>query len=57
MFGRDGRTVFIEFKAPGAKPTRQQILRHIELVENFGFEVYWVNRLDDARELLNLGEE
>jgi hypothetical protein len=56
IFGRGGRTVLIEFKAPGEEPTRQQSKRHRELVDDFGFEVYWADNLDDARLILDLVE-
>jgi hypothetical protein len=48
--------VLIEFKAPGEEPTRQQSKRHRELVDDFGFEVYWADNLDDARLILDLVE-
>jgi len=54
MFGRGGRAVLIEFKAPGKRPTRQQIKRHDELRESCGFEVRWTDCLEDAREILGL---
>ena len=54
MFGRGGRAILIEFKAPGEEPTRQQFKRQEELAEHFGLEVYWVDNLDDAREILEL---
>lgn len=57
VFGRGGRAVFIEFKAPGEEPTRQQWKRQEELAVHFGFEVYWVDNIDDARELLDLTEK
>ena len=57
MFGRNRRAVLIEFKAPGEAPTRQQLRRHGELVEDFGFEVYWADNLNDARLILDLTEK
>lgn len=56
IFGRNRRAILIEFKAPGEEPTRQQLKRHEELVEDFGFEVYWADNLDDARLILDLVE-
>jgi hypothetical protein len=46
--------VLIEFKRPGKGLTRQQLKRRSELIEDFGFEVYWADNLDDAREILDL---
>lgn len=39
LYLRGGRAVFIEYKAPGKKPTRQQLLRHAE-IRAAGFEIY-----------------
>ena len=57
LFGKGGRAILIEFKAPGEEPTRQQSRRQEELAEVFGLEVYWVDNLDDAREILDLKQE
>lgn len=54
IFGRERRAVLIEFKAPGEEPTRQQLKRHKELRDYFGFEVYWCDSMADARRILNL---
>lgn len=54
LFGRDGRAVFVEFKAPGELPSRQQAKRHRELRDVFGFEVYWCDSLSSARRVLDL---
>lgn len=56
LFGKGGRAVLIEFKAPGEEPTRQQAKRHRELRDDFGFEVHWVDNLTDARNVLCLGD-
>jgi hypothetical protein len=56
LFGKDGRSILIEFKAPGEKPTPQQTLRHTELREQFGFDVRWTDSLDGARDILDLPE-
>ena len=46
VFIRDGRHVWVEFKRPGAKPTKLQELRHVALY-NAGAEVYVVDSLSD----------
>lgn len=57
LFGRGGRAILIEFKAPGEEPTPQQARRQSELAEHFGLEVYWADNLNDAREILDLATE
>ena len=57
MFGKRRRAVIIEFKAPGERPTLQQLKRHRELRESFGFEVHWCDSIDDARRILQLPGE
>lgn len=47
---RDGRTVLVEYKAPGEAPSRQQVRRHHELREH-GAEVHVIDNLEAAREL------
>ena len=54
LFGRAGRAVLIEFKAPGEEPTIQQSRRHAELREAFGFEVHVCDSVDRAKEILDL---
>ena len=53
-FGKDGRTILIEVKAPGEKPTRQQYRRHEELRDFYGWEVRWIDNLRDGRRILKL---
>ena len=57
IFGRNRRTVLIEFKRPRGEPTLQQMKRRSELIEDFGFEVYWADNLHDARQILDLWED
>ena len=47
IYIRAGRHVFVEWKRPGEKPTRQQLLRHREL-RAFGAEVHVIDNLQDA---------
>lgn len=56
LFGKARRTVVIEFKAPGEEPTRQQLKRHAELRDEFGWEVYWCDDFDEPRRILQLAE-
>lgn len=48
---RGGRTIRIEFKRPGEKPTLQQVKRHEE-IRAHGGEVFVVDNLKDAMEVL-----
>ena len=54
LFGKDRRTVVIEFKAPGEHPTRQQMKRHKELRDAFGWEVYVCSDVPYGRSILGL---
>lgn len=47
---RKGRTILVEYKAPGEGPTEQQAKRHRELRAH-GAEVFVIDNLDDAYEL------
>lgn len=57
FFGKNGRALFIEFKAPGKKPNLQQRKRHRELLNDFGMEVHWCDDLFNARHLLGIGDD
>lgn len=57
IFGKGRRCVVIEFKAPGESPTRQQAKRHVELREDFGWDVYWTDNANQARRMLGLREQ
>ena len=48
---RNGRTIHIEFKRPGEKATPQQMRRHRE-IRDHGGEVFVIDKLEDAKELL-----
>lgn len=48
---RNGRTVRIEFKAPGQKPSLQQLKRHQE-IRDHGGEVFVIDNLEEAKALL-----
>lgn len=54
LFGKKKRPVMIEFKAVGEEPTAQQLIRHQELRENFGIEVYWTDNYADACRILEI---
>jgi L-alanine-DL-glutamate epimerase-like enolase superfamily enzyme len=54
LFGRDGRSVLIEFKRLNETPTLQQLKRHNELRQVFGLEVAWTDRYEEACEILGI---
>lgn len=45
IFGKNGCVVFIEFKAPGKKPTENQLEEHKAMVAA-GLTVYWLDNVD-----------
>lgn len=47
---RKGRTILVEYKAPGEEPTVQQARRHRELRAH-GAEVFVIDNLEAAHEL------
>lgn len=47
LYIRHGLTIYVEYKAPGEKPTEQQLLRHKEL-RNHGAFVYVIDTMKDA---------
>ena len=50
MFIRDGVVIFVEFKAPGKKPTKKQ--RHVMgLLEDEFMLVYVIDNVDAGKEL------
>ena len=49
---KDGKTVFIEFKAPKKTPTKLQD-KVISRIISQGFEVYVVDNMDLGKELIN----
>lgn len=55
-FMRRGVIIWIEFKAPGEKPTAQQVLRHEELRAQ-GFDVHVIDNADAGRALFDSFEE
>jgi len=56
MFGKAGRVVLIEFKAPGQTPNEQQKRRHAELRTDCGLEVHICRTVEHGREVLGLRE-
>ena len=48
IFFKDGETRFIEFKAPGKKPTKLQAKRLAEL-QALGFVAVWVDSIEDGK--------
>lgn len=53
MFIKDGRVVFIEFKAPGNEPTNLQDHTMGEMREH-GAEVYWTDNVADFKKYLKI---
>lgn len=51
LFIRKGRVIFIEFKAPGEEPTRQQRKRHKEIRDQ-DIPVFVVDDLEVAKTIL-----
>lgn len=56
LFGKDGRSILIEFKRPGETPSLQQLRRHKELTEDFGFTVDWTDDYGEACRILGIPE-
>lgn len=56
LFGKDGRSVLIEFKRDGEVPGLQQLRRHQELRDTFGFAVHWTDSYTEACEILGIPE-
>jgi hypothetical protein len=52
IFMKGGRTIFIEFKASGKKPTKLQ-WRRIEQIEKAGLAVFVVDSVEDGREIIS----
>jgi hypothetical protein len=51
LFLRNGEAVFIEFKAPGEKPTKLQLYRIRELIKD-GFTATWFDNLDEFKNFM-----
>lgn len=51
FFAKNGRVVLIEFKAPGRKPSPQQLLRHAEL-RAAGVEVHVIDNVEEGIRVL-----
>jgi hypothetical protein len=56
LFGKEGRSVLIEFKRQDEVPTLQQMRRHEELRRQFGWEVYWTDSYAEACTILGIPE-
>lgn len=54
LFGRGGHSTLIEFKRDGEVPTPQQMRRHEELRQDFGFRVEWTDSYAEACEILGI---
>ena len=56
FLGPGGKTLFIEFKAPGKKPTEGQV-REITRLQELDFSVFWTDSEDRGKELIDLWME
>lgn len=54
LFGRGRKSILIEFKREGEVPSLQQMRRHEELREVFGFTVHWTDSYTEACEILGI---
>ncbi len=54
LFIKEGRVVFIEFKAPYGKPSKLQLLE-IQRLREAGVEAHWCNNVDASVQLLEHG--
>lgn len=52
VFIKAGRLIFVEFKAPGKKPTEHQRLE-IQRLRDEGMEVYVCDDIDEGKFILN----
>jgi len=50
IYLRNGHTVFIEFKAPGKKPSKLQQMQ-IKKIQHQGFEVHVIDNIAEGRQL------
>lgn len=55
IFGKAGRVIFVEFKAPGKEPTELQAEEHGKLREA-GLTVYWFDNVDEFKRVLKYEE-
>lgn len=53
IFAKEGRVVFIEFKAPGKLPTKLQ-LHEMRLLDEQDIEVYWCDGVDMFKKFLKI---
>ena len=54
LFGKEGESVLIEFKRDGEVPGLQQLRRHVELRDVFGFNVHWTDSYAEACAILGI---
>tara|TARA_R110002096_G_scaffold322918_1_gene516997 strand:- start:509 stop:778 length:270 start_codon:yes stop_codon:yes gene_type:complete len=52
IYFREGRTILIEFKAPGKKPSKLQV-RHIKRLQEQLIPVYVVDDIDKGKDIFN----
>lgn len=53
IYIKDGNVVFIEFKAPGKKPTPLQA-HEIELIKQHGGNAVWIDNIDTFKQRLGI---
>ena len=52
IYFKEGRTILIEFKAPGKKPSKLQV-RHIKRLEKQLIPVFVVDSIDKGKDIFN----
>lgn len=53
IFLKEGRVLFIEFKAPGNEPTKLQAQEILEILDHGG-KAFWTSSIDDFKFLLRI---
>lgn len=51
IYLKEGRVIFIEFKATGKKPSKLQTYTHLKFTDH-GFPVYVIDNIEDGKHLM-----
>lgn len=54
LYVKNGRHVFIEWKAIGAPPPTRQQEKRAQEIRDHGGEAYWVSSIEEARVILGI---